>query len=197
VRIRQIKPSFWEDAVIESLPDSVKLFYIGTWQLADDGGTFEWNVPEIGHALYGYQPRNRRERWVTERAAPLVGVGRLVIHECGHATVPNLLKHQRMGGTKAIAVSSAHLRCPPHSSAILRDPPRSSAILRTGKVEVEVEVEERVGGVRGGSSDDRPPLTADELAMVAMNQSILDNPKASPDAKRAARKWLMKLGVAA
>ncbi len=185
MRIRQIKPSFWEDAVIESLPDSVKLFYIGTWQLADDGGTFEWNVPEIGHALYGYQPRNRRERWVTERAAALVGVGRLVIHECGHATVPNLLKHQRMGGTKAIAVSSAHLRCAP----------QSSALLRTGKVEVEVE--ERVGGVRGGSPDDRPPLTADELAMVAMNQSILDNPKASPDAKRVALKYLMKLGVAA
>jgi hypothetical protein len=54
-----------------------------------------------------------------------------------------------------------------------------------------------MGGDKSPEPDDRPPLTADELAIVAMNQSILDDPKASPDAKRAARKWLMKLGVAA
>lgn len=183
MRIRQIKPSFWEDAVIEALPDSVKLFYIGTWQLADDGGTFEWNVPEIGHALYGYQPRRRRETWVRERAESLIGVDRLVVHECGHATVPNLLKHQRMGGTKAIGVSSAHLRCAP----------QVSANLLPGKVG-KGRGTERYGGGTGEPTD---ALTADQLAHAAMNQSIVDDPTASEDAKRVARKYLMRLGVAA
>lgn len=146
VRIRTIKPAFWQDAVLETLPDSVKLFYVGTWQLADDGGTFEWNVPEIGHALYGYQPRSRRERWVEERGAALVMVGRLVIYECSHAFVPNLLKHQRIGGTKALTVSSAHLRCAPQSSDDLRDAP--SRKVREGKVN---------GKVGGGTEGDKSP----------------------------------------
>jgi hypothetical protein len=180
VRIRTIKPSFWQDAVIERLPDAVKLFYIGTWQLADDGGTFEWNVPEIGHALYGYQPRAKRERWVEERGSSLVMAGRLVIHECGHAFVPNLLKHQRIGGTKALTYSSAHLRCSPQDSDDLRP-------VREGKVEEGKGTE----GVEG------KPLTADQQAQIALNQSILDDPRASDEAKRVARKYLMKLGVAA
>jgi hypothetical protein len=176
VRIRQIKPAFWEDAVIESLPDSVKLFYIGTWQLADDGGTFEWNVAEVGRQLYGYQPRVRRERWVEERGEALVKVGRLVIHDCGHAFVPKLLKHQRIGGTKALGVSSAHLRCSP----------KDSDDLRPGK--------ERVGkGTEGNGGVVGEPLTANQLAQVALNQSIVDDPKASEEAKRVARKYLLKL----
>ena len=186
MRIRQIKPTFWQDAVIDALPDSVKLFYIGTWQLADDGGTFEWNVPEIGHALYGYHPRARRERWVIERAASLVNVGRLVLHECGHATVPKLLKHQRLGGTKALGISSAHLRCAP----------QSSDDLLPGKVG-KGEGKEGYGGGTGEPSERPEKLTADQLAQVALNQSIVDDPKASDEAKRVARKWLMKLGVAA
>jgi hypothetical protein len=180
VRIRQIKPAFWEDAVVESLPDSVKLFYIGTWQLADDGGTFEWNVAEIGRQLYGYQPRIKRERWVQERGQALVHVGRLVIHECGHAFVPKLLKHQRIGGTKALGVSSAHLRCSP----------TGSDDLLPGKERVG-DGTEMNGGVVG------EPLTPDQRAQIALNQSIIEDPDASDDAKRVARKYLMKLGVAA
>jgi hypothetical protein len=184
MRIRQIKPSFWQDAVVESLPDSVKLFYIGTWQLADDGGTFEWNVSEIGHALYGYQPRHRREKWVEQRGSALVMAGRLVIHDCGHAVVPKLLKHQRIGGTKALAASSAHLRCAP----------QGSDNLRPGTVGNGKGTEKGGGGV-GGPKE----LTANQLAQIAMNQTILDDPKASLEAKRAARKYIMALqpGVAA
>lgn len=178
MRIRQIKPAFWEDAVIESLPDSVKLFYIGTWQLADDGGTFEWNVAEIGRQLYGYQPRTKRERWVEERGQALVQVGRLAIHDCGHAIVPKLLKHQRIGGTKALGHSSAHLRCSP----------QSSDDLRPGKERVRNGTEGN-----GGGAGEPKELTADQLAQIALNQSIVDDPKSSEDAKRVARKYLLKL----
>jgi hypothetical protein len=48
----------------------------------------------------------------------------------------------------------------------------------------------------GEPSKERPPLTADQLAQAGMNQSIVDDPEASPEAQRVARKYLMKLGVA-
>lgn len=110
MRIRQVKPDFWTDELMASLPDAVRLFYIATWQLADDSGWLEWNIPEIGLRLYGYSARSRRERWVRDRGLVLVGVGRLVIHECGHAYVPNLTEHQRVGGRPVNTVHDAHAR---------------------------------------------------------------------------------------
>lgn len=180
MRIRTIKPSFWQDSRMEELPDAVRLFYIGTWMLADDGGYFEWNVPEIGHALYGYQPRGRRERWVEERGAALVAVERLIIHDCGHAYVPKLTEHQRLGGTKALGVSSAHLRCAPQSSAEFRP-------VKEGKGR-ERKVAE---GVQG------EPFSADDVAAIESNQALLDDPSQPESVKRAARKFLMGKGVAA
>lgn len=114
MRIRQVKPDFWTDEKMSELPDAVRLFYIGTWQLADDGGWFEWNVSEIGLHLYGYHPRARRERWVRERGEALVKVGRLRIEDCGHAYVPNLAKHQKFGGRPVFSTRDAHARgCAP------------------------------------------------------------------------------------
>jgi len=114
MRIRQIKPDYWRDQLLAELPDTVRLFYIGMWQVADDGGWLRWNVSEIALDLYGYQPRSRRERWVVERAASLVDVGRLVIHDCGHAYVPKLTKHQKFGGRPVFTVRDVHARdCAP------------------------------------------------------------------------------------
>ena len=74
MRIRQVKPDYWRDELMASLPDTVSLFYIGLWQEADDAGWLVWNIPEIGHDLYGYQGRQRREKWVKERGS--AGEGR-------------------------------------------------------------------------------------------------------------------------
>jgi hypothetical protein len=99
---------------VSALPDAVRLFYIGTWQLADDGGWFDWNVSEIGLQLYGYHSRSRRERWVRERGQVLVDTKRLVIHDCGHAFVQNLAKHQKFGGRPVYTTRDAHARrCAP------------------------------------------------------------------------------------
>lgn len=110
MRIRQVKPDFWTDELMAALPDAVRLFYVATWQLADDSGWLEWNIPEIGLRLYGYSARGRRERWVRDRGLVLVGVGRLVIHECGHAYVPKLMEHQRVGGRPVYTIRDAHAR---------------------------------------------------------------------------------------
>ena len=114
MRIRQIKPDYWRDEVIASMPDSVARFYIGMWQEADDAGWLRWNVPEIALDLYGYEPRARRERWVTERGKALEAAGRLVFYDCGHAFVPKLTRHQKFGGRPVYTQRDAHAReCAP------------------------------------------------------------------------------------
>lgn len=142
MRIRQIKPDYWRDELVASLPDSVSRFYIGLWQEADDSGWLLWNVAEIAHDLYGYQPRGRRERWVRDRGEALAAVGRLHIHECGHGFLPNLTKHQRFGGKPYIGIQIAHDR----------DCARSIADDRLGKVGKGTE---RKGSAREG--DKSPP----------------------------------------
>jgi hypothetical protein len=114
VRIRQIKPDYWRDEVIASMPDSVSRFYIGMWQEADDAGWLRWNVAEIALDLYGYEPRIRREKWVTERGKALEEAGRLLFFDCGHAFVPKLTKHQKFGGRPVYTQRDAHAReCAP------------------------------------------------------------------------------------
>ena len=119
MRIRQIKPDYWRDELVASLPDSVSRFYIGMWQVADDAGWLRWNIPEIALDLYGYQPRQRRERWVEERGQALSDIGRLRFFDCGHAYLPTLTKHQKFGGRPVYTVRDAHARdcAPPRADA--------------------------------------------------------------------------------
>jgi hypothetical protein len=42
-RIRTIKPEFWEDEKLVTLPLGCRLFYIGTWNFADDLGVLRYN----------------------------------------------------------------------------------------------------------------------------------------------------------
>lgn len=42
-RIRTIKPEFWEDEKIAALSYPCRLFYIATWNIADDNGVFRAN----------------------------------------------------------------------------------------------------------------------------------------------------------
>lgn len=153
MRIRQIKPEFWRDEPLSRLSEGTRLFYIGLWQLADDGGWLEWNVPEIGAELYRYRGRVGRERLVeryTEELTRLNG-SRLVRYECGHAHLPHLVEHQRFGGRTVKTIESAHAR----DCARLRADARP---VRKGKVE------EKVGeGTGGDSSTDLTNITDPEL----------------------------------
>ena len=42
-RIRTIKPEFWEDEKLVMLPLGCRLFFIGTWNFADDLGVLRYN----------------------------------------------------------------------------------------------------------------------------------------------------------
>lgn len=151
MRIRQVKPDFWADELMAEQSDAVRLFYIGLWQESDDAGWMRWSVAEIARDLYGYRPRGLRERWVRERAGILAGIGRLHLHECGHAFLPTLAKHQRVGGRPVFTHKDAHAR----------DCARLRADARPGREKVEV------GNGKGGyGGDDDSISTDDRLADV-------------------------------
>jgi hypothetical protein len=109
MRIRPIKPEFWEDEEIASWPEGTRLFYIGLWNIADDAGYFVESPVKIAGALYRYQPRARRERLVRDRLDFLVSRGKVQrLGLCGCAWMPSMTKHVRIGGTPAFTVQKAH-----------------------------------------------------------------------------------------
>lgn len=138
MRIRSVKPDYWRDARLHNTPGitaDVREFYIGCWGLADDTGWMRWDVPAIGAELYAYRGTKRREANVTDWAERLVRLERLVIVACGHAFVPKLSKHQRIGGTKADHIAREHRQCAPvHTSTD-----------ESGQVRKEGEVKGREG----------------------------------------------------
>lgn len=149
MRIRQIKPAFWSDSKLAELREPVRLFYIGTWMLADDAGWFRVDVPEIAKELYGFDGRKRREVNVDAYLDALVATNRIERFDCGHALVVHLRDHQHLAGsTKQVTTfAREHARCEPASPqtpADTRDDPPSPALVSKG------EGQGRVGSVRQG-----------------------------------------------
>ena len=134
MRIRQIKPEFWKDAKMADLSEGARLFFIGTWQLADDAGWMRWDVANIAAELYPFEGRTSRERRVQRHADALVRTGRLDLRDCGHAQVPTMPTHQHLAGTtrRVTTVALEHSRC--GIPATPRDSPRLPAPVSIGSV---------------------------------------------------------------
>lgn len=108
MRIRQVRPEFFTDAVVSRLSADARLTYIGLWCVADDAGWMTWDVAQIAAQLYPYKSVHVRERMV-ERAGEALGeAGRLVHHPCGCAFIPKLTDHQRIGGNKSFPSRDKH-----------------------------------------------------------------------------------------
>lgn len=156
-----MKPEFWKDGTIASLPVTTRLAYIGLWGLADDAGWLRLDVPAIALELFGYEPRVRREKVVSAAVEDLVAAKRIEVHDCGHALIPRFVDHQRFAGeTKRVyTIRREHADCPrtpagsvgddapEHDPAGTRGGPRVPATVSKGK--------ERNVSVRQGSSDAR------------------------------------------
>lgn len=108
MRIRQVRPEFFTDAVTAHLSPAVQITYVGLWCIADDGGWLSWDVPQIGALLYPYKSVRGRERTVASAGAALSAAGRLVLHPCGCGYIPKLADHQRIGGTKSFTSRDKH-----------------------------------------------------------------------------------------
>lgn len=162
MRIRQVKPAFWSDARVASLPEGTRLFYIGLWMVADDVGWFRWDPIEVSRDLYGYDSRIKREKRVVTMFDALAAVGRVVLQDCGrHAIVPTLPEHQHLAGaTKQVRTAYAeHAKeCLP---AMTRDDPHSPADARSGNGKERVMVGN--GSVSQGNGVAR--ASADALAL--------------------------------
>lgn len=124
-----MKPSFWTDVRMASLPIGVRLFYIGLWMQADDAGWFRWDVPQIGAELFSFESRSRREKSIAVWGDMLEAEGRIVRHECGHAFIPRFTDHQRFaaGGRQVHTVETEHRGC----SGNVRGGPGLSEVPRT------------------------------------------------------------------
>lgn len=124
MRIRQVKPSFWGDKKVAALPERTRLFYIGTWMLADDAGWFRWDAAEAGREMYGFDSAKGRERRVQAMLQELVDAGRVVLNECGHVFIPTLREHQRLAAPEkqVRTFEREHTRCVADARGKQREP---------------------------------------------------------------------------
>jgi uncharacterized phage protein (TIGR02220 family) len=51
-RIRSIKPDFWTDEKIVELPYEVRLFFIGSWNFADDSGNLQRSAKKLKMQIF-------------------------------------------------------------------------------------------------------------------------------------------------
>lgn len=71
-KIRSIKPSFWEDEKIGSLPVEARLLYIGTWSFADDNGVLRGSPAYLRSQIFPYDETVTAadvRRWVSTLVA--------------------------------------------------------------------------------------------------------------------------------
>jgi len=54
MRNRTIKPQFWVDEDLARLPRDARLLYIALWNVADDGGVFEYRPERLKAQLFPY-----------------------------------------------------------------------------------------------------------------------------------------------
>lgn len=178
MRIRQVKPDFFIDAVVSAWPPAARLFYIGLWTVADDAGWLEWSLPEIGASLFPYETPKRRLVDMTKAAQYLVDSGRLVVHPCGCANIPTLPTHQRVAGNQSFRARDRH----------------RSLHVATGSTPVAPEVvgngRERNVEERNGTRDARAASSASRGGIRESAQAIIDDPSATPEAKEGARAML-------
>ena len=66
-KIRTIKPEFWADGKIGQLPIGCRLFFVGTWNFADDNGVIRANPKYLKSEIFKYDdiPVDQIEAWLS------------------------------------------------------------------------------------------------------------------------------------
>jgi hypothetical protein len=106
VRIRQLKPEWWDDKALQTrITPACREFYIGLWHNADDAGYLRWDADAIAAALYPYKGMRTRERQVRRWADELKALDpespHLILLDCGrHGRVPKMPGHQVVAATR-------------------------------------------------------------------------------------------------
>lgn len=159
MRTRLIRPKFWADATVASLPVAARLTFAGLWGLADDDGYFEWEPSEIAAELYRYTAVKARERQVEAHLNALVEAGPVERLECGrHGRIDSMPNHRIQSGRHTFPTREQHLT----TCVAGRGTPRNAA---SSPVLVS---ESGTGTVRNGSDSGASPREASPLDAVAM-----------------------------
>lgn len=188
MRIRQIKPEFFRDREMAALTADQREFYVALWLESDDSGYFRWDVVQLGADIYPFRGATTRERQCAKWGDVLAGMGKLQRFGCGHAYLPTFTRHQRFSGQ----TRQVHTYRNEHAGCIPADTRGSPPIPADPRPERNGTEQSKGKGGTGGDEE----LDALRVA-IAMNQAIVNDPDASEEGKRAARKFLMSVGAAA
>jgi hypothetical protein len=98
VRIRTVKPEFWESESVGRLSRDARLLFIGLWNLADDSGRLRGTLPKIRGSLLSYDDVSLEQvgKWLEELITE-----KMVRRYQGddgntYLDIPNWLKHQKI-----------------------------------------------------------------------------------------------------
>ena len=188
MRIRSIKPEFWEDEVMASLHPHARLLFIATWQLADKNGVLEHRPAWIKAKVFPYEDWEAIGKHLgSTREAPgntnfdgvlrsLIDHGFLVEFTADgrdYLYVRNFKKHQRINGKEAVAKSVNP--CPPTDIELEKQPSESGKHPRSTR-----EAPEKHPGAQeqgAGKCTPLPPANGGDLAPLVGEDSINPNPK--------------------
>jgi hypothetical protein len=95
MRIRSVKPEFWQDERLARLPHVTRLLFIGLWGIADDEGRLRGNPLFIRAQVFPYEPHADVETALAE----LENAGLIVRYEADSEAfvwVRNFRKHQKI-----------------------------------------------------------------------------------------------------
>jgi hypothetical protein len=90
-RIRSIKPEFWRDAKIASLPKSTALFFIAIWNFADDQGIVETDSRSLALQVPIYRSQD-----IQKMLNALWKEGLIVCSPCDGLALVNGWHHQKI-----------------------------------------------------------------------------------------------------
>jgi hypothetical protein len=95
-RIRTIKPQFWLNEELGTIPRDARLLYIGLWNLADDRGVFEWKPSRIKIQIFPYDSDIDNQN-IIEWLGCLVQIHNIIQFSEdgeGYGFIPKFAKHQ-------------------------------------------------------------------------------------------------------
>ena len=113
MKARLIRPGFWTDADLSSMPAETRLFYVGLWMSADDAGYVAWDVDRIGAELYPFRSMSWRRRQMPLMLEALTPQHVRILTCERHLVIPNLEKYQH-APRPSYQHRSEHERCARH-----------------------------------------------------------------------------------
>ncbi len=163
-RIRTIKPQFWLNEELATVPRDTRLLFIGLWNLSDDRGVFEWKPGQIKVQLFPYDADLTKSD-IEKHLEALVTIGDIVKFDednKSYGFVINFSKHQEIKNPSKWAFTETIPTLP-------NDHPSPTPVLSQNGVSPTSREKEK---------ERYPSEKAMELATLLKELIVSNNPKA-------------------